>query len=198
MAVTSCHVFRPPFSPPSSVQTDPNLRLILQNPPNTKSLTHLNLDKFVVVFIAAVSCSNSDARLSRHGNKYCTVVRTFTRLFVCYSRVNWLKLSRRDAAADRLLSAFATTAAVKRANLRACNYFFPLIFANLDLQSCTTLAQSPSFGYGRFFFSKIIPRSRAACNNESIIVRIEVAAIIIIVKHASNVRINYGLNIFKL
>ena len=44
MAVTSCHVSRPPFSPPSSVQTDSNLRLLnLQNPPNTKSLTHLNL-----------------------------------------------------------------------------------------------------------------------------------------------------------
>ena len=155
----------------------------------------------LLFFLTAVSCSNSDARLSRHGNKYtCTVVRTFARLFVCYSRVNWLKLSRRDAAAaaDRLLSAFATTAAVKRANLRACNYFSPLFLANLDLQSCTTLAQSLSFGckrrYGRFFFSKIIARSRVACNNESIIVRIKVAAIIIIVKHASNVRINYRLS----
>lgn len=162
MAVTSCHVSRPPFSPPSSVQTDSNLRLLnLQNPPNTKSLTHLNLRQICCCccFLTAVSCSNSDARLSRHGNKYtCTVVRTFARLFVCYSRVNWLKLSRRDAAAaaDRLLSAFATTAAVKRANLSACNYFSPLFLANLDLQSCTTLAQSLSFGckrrYGRFFF----------------------------------------------
>ena len=83
-----------------------------------------------VVFLLKQRRARS-VRLSRHGNKYsCKDFHSF----VCYSRVNWLKLSR-CAAAGRFLSAFIKL--VDDSNSKARKpmrlQLFHRFFANLDL-----------------------------------------------------------------
>jgi len=123
--------FSPPFLSSTGISPD------WPQPPAIGKIKVIKEKLLVSIFISFlllndVFCWNSDghAPCVYQDTAINTVVRTFTRLFVCYSRVNWLKLSRR-AAAGRLLSAFiklVDDSNSKARKLTRLQLFFPPFF----------------------------------------------------------------------